>query len=267
MRKSNGHYCRICGEHKANEKFSGRGHASHICKKCAALPVSEQSELLAINKIHGMASRHLNESEIKWLRGKMNDSRPVVRESAVEIHRLKFPRYERNMTKKGATALSLELYINGEVWDEFGDSLTVNARIFASRTGEFRYIDYNTPGITQEKIVSVELREARRLLKAVIHELDALFWDVDFSDGEYDIDPLLDILPEHIHECEAANSEPKADEISKETQNPVWSLSLELNNGEQKDIVFHHVIHDAPVELFWLLMGYFDEDEDIQFSI
>jgi hypothetical protein len=30
-----GHYCRICGEHKANEKFSGKGYAAHICKVCA----------------------------------------------------------------------------------------------------------------------------------------------------------------------------------------------------------------------------------------
>lgn len=30
-----GHYCRICGRTRANEKFSGKGHASHICKNCA----------------------------------------------------------------------------------------------------------------------------------------------------------------------------------------------------------------------------------------
>jgi len=35
MKKPHGHYCRICGKRKANEKFSGRGHAAHICKACA----------------------------------------------------------------------------------------------------------------------------------------------------------------------------------------------------------------------------------------
>ena len=34
-KKLHGHYCRICQQHKANEKFSGRGHAAHICKACA----------------------------------------------------------------------------------------------------------------------------------------------------------------------------------------------------------------------------------------
>ena len=35
MKKPHGHYCRICQQRKANEKFSGRGHAAHICKACA----------------------------------------------------------------------------------------------------------------------------------------------------------------------------------------------------------------------------------------
>ena len=33
-KKQQGHYCRICGNYKANEKFSGKGHAQHICKSC-----------------------------------------------------------------------------------------------------------------------------------------------------------------------------------------------------------------------------------------
>jgi hypothetical protein len=33
-KKPSGHYCRICGRRRANEKFSGRGHAQHICKDC-----------------------------------------------------------------------------------------------------------------------------------------------------------------------------------------------------------------------------------------
>jgi hypothetical protein len=34
MSKPHGHYCRICQQYRANEKFSGRGHAAHICKEC-----------------------------------------------------------------------------------------------------------------------------------------------------------------------------------------------------------------------------------------
>lgn len=33
-KKQQGHYCRICGSYRANEKFSGKGHQRHICKDC-----------------------------------------------------------------------------------------------------------------------------------------------------------------------------------------------------------------------------------------
>lgn len=33
--RSHGHYCKICKEYKANEKFSGQSHAVHICKACS----------------------------------------------------------------------------------------------------------------------------------------------------------------------------------------------------------------------------------------
>ena len=42
--KKHGHYCKVCGEYKANEKFSGKGHAAHICKSCASLSPEKQAE-------------------------------------------------------------------------------------------------------------------------------------------------------------------------------------------------------------------------------
>jgi hypothetical protein len=27
-----GHYCRLCGRVRANERFGGRGHRDHVCK-------------------------------------------------------------------------------------------------------------------------------------------------------------------------------------------------------------------------------------------
>ena len=49
--KKHGHYCKVCGEYKANEKFSGKGHAAHICKKCAALPPDVRSTQMIENKL------------------------------------------------------------------------------------------------------------------------------------------------------------------------------------------------------------------------
>lgn len=50
-KKYRGHYCKICGEIKANEKFSGKGHRSHICKSCSKLPVEKRNELVRMRKI------------------------------------------------------------------------------------------------------------------------------------------------------------------------------------------------------------------------
>ena len=49
--KKTGHYCKICGEHKANEKFSGKGHAAHICKSCAAMPLEERNQAMTLTRI------------------------------------------------------------------------------------------------------------------------------------------------------------------------------------------------------------------------
>ncbi len=56
-RRRQGHYCRICGEWKANEKFSGKGHAAHICRECVALPLSRRNELQRIGRVESIASK------------------------------------------------------------------------------------------------------------------------------------------------------------------------------------------------------------------
>lgn len=57
-KKLPGHYCKICGERKANEKFSGKGHTKHICKECDALPQEKQNEMQYINRILGLAGKY-----------------------------------------------------------------------------------------------------------------------------------------------------------------------------------------------------------------
>ncbi len=52
-RKKFGHYCRICGKRKPNEKFSGKGHKTHVCKKCASLPIEERNRREFLEEIYG----------------------------------------------------------------------------------------------------------------------------------------------------------------------------------------------------------------------
>ena len=45
--KKQGHFCKVCQQYKANEKFGGKGHAAHICKACA---VANRAHARAVNK-------------------------------------------------------------------------------------------------------------------------------------------------------------------------------------------------------------------------
>ena len=266
--KPHGHYCKVCGEHKANEKFSGKGHAAYICKACAAKSPAERNEDMTLNKIMGMAFRYLSEAEIKWLRGKMNDSRPEIREAAREAHSMKFPRYERNMAKKGLTARSLEFFIRGDVYDEYGDEIPVHARFFADNSGVLRRIDYDASQGEQETEIHIGQPAALKFLKAVVQQLDAPFWNEDLSDGgpdDYDDDDIYydedDDEPD-IDEEEEAEAAPDPD------REPIVYLRLVLNKGGEKTQAFYNQLHDAPQNLYWSLMEWFepeeeyDEDED-----
>ena len=88
--KKHGHYCKVCGEYKANEKFSGKGHASHICKSCALLPAEKQAELMTLNRLLNLPWR-LSKEQLSWLKNRLKDRRPNVRALAQEQYEMRFP--------------------------------------------------------------------------------------------------------------------------------------------------------------------------------
>lgn len=55
-----GHWCRICGRSRPNEKFSGKGHKNHICKECSQKPKTERDEIDQVEEIFN----YLNQSNI-----------------------------------------------------------------------------------------------------------------------------------------------------------------------------------------------------------
>lgn len=57
-KKRHGHYCRICGEYKANEQFSGKGHARHICKQCQSLPEDVKADMVRCNEVERAAFKY-----------------------------------------------------------------------------------------------------------------------------------------------------------------------------------------------------------------
>ena len=54
------HYCRICQRSRSNESFSGKGHRTHVCRKCQKLP-KEQREAI---EVRDELSNYLSQSHI-----------------------------------------------------------------------------------------------------------------------------------------------------------------------------------------------------------
>lgn len=85
-KKRNGHYCVVCASVLPNEKFSGKGHSRHICKKCSKKSSEEQDEQIKINKIYGMTRfMNLSKNNKKQLDKYLNDDSKRVREAAKSV--------------------------------------------------------------------------------------------------------------------------------------------------------------------------------------
>ena len=118
--KPRGHYCKICGEYKANEKFSGKGHAAHICKACQSLPVEERNKEAILTRMMNLPF-HLSKEQISWLKKHRKDKRPEVSEAAKAIFAERFPYAERNERKGQLHIGRLEFYVDSPLIDEYGD--------------------------------------------------------------------------------------------------------------------------------------------------
>jgi hypothetical protein len=55
-RRRRGHFCWCCQGVVPNEKFSGKGHATHLCKKCQRLPTEEREFRRAQKNLHRCAT-------------------------------------------------------------------------------------------------------------------------------------------------------------------------------------------------------------------
>lgn len=83
-KKRNGHYCVVCASVFSNEKFSGKGHSRHICKKCSKKSSKEQDEQIKINKIYSMIRfMNLSRNNKKGLNKYLNDDSKRVREQRI----------------------------------------------------------------------------------------------------------------------------------------------------------------------------------------
>ena len=82
-KRFSGHYCKVCNRIVSNEKFSGRGHSIHICKKCSKLSIEERDERRDINRIYGLYRyTYLTKANRLMLEGYSKDKSDKVRSAA-----------------------------------------------------------------------------------------------------------------------------------------------------------------------------------------
>jgi len=81
-----GHYCMVCGNWLANEKFSGKGHRRHVCKACSKKPLDERNDMITLNRIYGLYNYpNLSKNNKRMLKGYLNSGSEKVREAAKAV--------------------------------------------------------------------------------------------------------------------------------------------------------------------------------------
>ncbi len=228
-KKLPGHFCKVCGMRKSNESFSGKGHAAHICKACSRLSPAQQAEQMTLRRLENLPLRRLTESEMAWLKNRTHDHRPEVKALACMVYAERFPRLARNQKKQELSIRTLELSINGEVCDPYGDLMYVKESYQVSRT---------PPAIVCVRRDGTSLaiepppKILSKLLKWTVHTLEIYWWEQDY--------------------CSPADIELTG------VESPLWSVHVEYSNGEIQEMKSADDFPDNVLELFFALSELFE---------
>lgn len=255
--RAHGHYCKVCGQHKANEKFSGKGHASHICKACAGMTAEDRAEAMALTRLSNLPLRRLTDSEKKWLENRTHDRRPAVKELAGEVYRQRFPHAERNALKKQLRINRAEFTINSPLWDEYGDETEARRCYVLDRraaTLSMRELD----GDGEPDVLDMDPPDVARLLKWMVHGLEIFCWEQDYCGEEADVGADFDIADLPGFEFLRVSSGRQEDAYE-----PTWSVWLQYADGHEQRIENHAFgLPDRVEELYRELNHYFAGEDD-----
>ena len=76
----------MCKKILPNEKFTGKGHAAHICKKCARKAKARKSEDTAITRIYSALScQNLSRDDREMLEKYARSGRKSIRTRALTV--------------------------------------------------------------------------------------------------------------------------------------------------------------------------------------
>ena len=81
-----GHYCRICGRSRPNEKFTRKGHRNHICKDCAKMPKEEKESIEQEEEIFNyLRQSNISQKNISRLKKLVDSDDSKIAELAVTV--------------------------------------------------------------------------------------------------------------------------------------------------------------------------------------
>ncbi|MCI8537247.1 MAG: hypothetical protein HFF18_01085 [Oscillospiraceae bacterium] len=254
-----GHYCKICGEYKANEKFSGKGHVAHICKACSSLSAGEKAEAMTINRLMNLPFGRLSDRGKGWLENRVHDHRPKVAELAREVYRQHLPYAERNKRKKQLVINTLTFEIHTEVFDEYGDELPANVRFTADRISHvLTMTDFNADGVVQS--LTLDGKKISTLLRWVVHSLEIFMWEEDYRLAPDGSDLFFETSPE---DWDDDFEDFTADEVPapKPGEDICWKVQIEYTDHTSQEIVsYQDYLSDRPEELYLALLEYFEPE-------
>ncbi len=228
-KKLPGHFCKVCGMRKSNESFSGKGHAAHICKTCSRLSPAQQAEQMTLRRLENLPLRRLTESEMTWLKNRTHDHRPEVKSLACMVYAARFPRLARNQKKQELSIQALELSIDGDICDSYGDPVYVKESYQVTRTPP-AIVRTQQDGTHQA--VEPPPNILSKLLKWTVHTLEIFWWGEDYC------------IPVDV---ELEDAEPY-----------LWNVHVEYSNGEVQDISSADDLPDNVLELLSTLAEFFE---------
>ena len=158
---------------------------------------------------------YLPKEDAAWLKKLCADKRPEVSEAAQEGYAARFPYAQRNERKKQLHIKHMELSVNGDIGDEYGE-WEVEAATFVldKSTTAIRILS-----VDGEKTVSIGSEKMNRLLNRIINNYEVFCWTDDYDLGDPD-------------DAEST-----------------WSIRIQYGNGEIQEIVSYEEIPDKLYEL------------------
>ena len=253
-----GYYCKVCGEYKANEKFSSKGHAAHICKTYSQFSAAEQAEAMTINRLMELPVGRLNASDREWLENRLHDQRPEVASLAKEIYSLHFPCAERNVRKKRLTINTLSFELHTISFDEYGDDLPINQRFTADRISHITMTDFDAADAEQS--IKLDGGAMSTLLRWIAHSLEIFMWPEDYVlDPESLSDCFWDVQDEEMDD-DFPDEDTALPELDREAS---WRVLIKYTDHTTQEIIsYQSHLSDRPEELYLALLEHFEPEMD-----